>query len=103
MKASRKQKRVYELFVKAAGMQTSTNDGTVRELPFVFFRNPAEISSNDGSRVAGVKLEKTILQGGFFTPQHIMDLDEIHEKRALCMLIIHIDQYDLNSSFPFRT
>lgn len=65
MKVSRKHKRVYELFVKAAGLQPSTNLGTGgRELPFVFFRNPAEIlSSSDGARVAGVKLEKTILQG----------------------------------------
>lgn len=83
MKASRKQKRVYELFVKAAGMQTSTNDGTVRELPFVFFRNPTEILSNDGSRVAGVKLEKTILQGGFLTSQPIMDVDEYMKASSL--------------------
>lgn len=65
MKVSRKHKRVYELFVKAAGSQPSTNHVIGdRELSFVFFRNPTEIlQSSDGARVAGVKLEKTVLQG----------------------------------------
>lgn len=85
MKVSRKHKRVYELFVKAAGSQHSTNRGTGGgELPFVFFRNPAEIlSSSDGARVAGVKLEKTVLQGGFLTFQLILDVNGDMNARSL--------------------
>lgn len=65
MKLSRSHKRVYELFVKAAGLKPSANHGTGgRELTFAFFRNPAEIlPAGDDARVAGVKLEKTVLQG----------------------------------------
>lgn len=65
MKASRSHKRVYELLVKAAGSKLPVHNGSGgRELLFVFYRNPAEIlSSDDGARVAGVKLEKTVLQG----------------------------------------
>ena len=67
MKASRKSKRVYELFVKAAAQNPSASLNTgSRELPFVFFRSPtALLPSKNGVRVAGVKLEKTILKGMF--------------------------------------
>jgi adrenodoxin-NADP+ reductase len=65
MKKSRSHKRVYELFSKAARVEPMTSFETGgRELAFVFFRNPtAFLPSQDGSRVAGVHLEKTILQG----------------------------------------
>lgn len=65
MKASRTHKRVYELFCKAAALKPSSSFETGgRELPFVFLRNPiALLPSEDGVRVAGVKLEKTVLQG----------------------------------------
>ncbi|CAK9207381.1 unnamed protein product [Sphagnum troendelagicum] len=65
MKKSRSHKRVYELFSKAARAEPMTSFETGgRELSFVFFRNPtAFLPSQDGSRVAGVHLEKTILQG----------------------------------------
>lgn len=71
MKASRKSKRVYELFGKAAAQNPSANlNRGGRELSFVFFKSPtALLPSEDGVRVAGVKLEKTILQGMYDVPQ----------------------------------
>jgi hypothetical protein len=78
MKLSRSHKRVYELFVKAAGLKPSENHGTGgRELTFAFFRNPAEIlPPGDDARVAGVKLEKTVLQGDFLIFHLIVDVNK---------------------------
>lgn len=86
MKVSRSHKRVYELFVKAAGVKPSTNHGAGgRELFFVFFRNPAEIlPSSDGARAAGVKLEKTILQGDYFIFRLILNLNKIMNSSSVC-------------------
>ena len=84
IKVSRSHKRVYGLFVKAAGLKPSTNQGAGgRELSFVFFRNPAEIlPSSDGARVGGVKLEKTVLQGDFLILHLILDVKRTRMKTS---------------------
>lgn len=88
MKVSRSHKRVYELFVKAAGVKPSTNHGAGgRELFFVFFRNPAEIlPSSNGARAAGVKLETTILQGEKGNLQRAVGTEEYED--VSCGLIL---------------
>ncbi|ONK54746.1 uncharacterized protein A4U43_UnF12030 [Asparagus officinalis] len=61
LKNTRIQRRVYELFAKAA---TSAPHPAVdqRELHFVFFRKPESFLSSDGCNVSGVRLEKTCLK-----------------------------------------
>lgn len=64
-KKNRTKKRVYELFCKAAKskpcQEFSAHD---RDLHFVFFRKPERfLPSIDQRKVAGVRLEKTILKG----------------------------------------
>ncbi|XP_020276675.1 NADPH:adrenodoxin oxidoreductase, mitochondrial isoform X1 [Asparagus officinalis] len=61
LKNTRIQRRVYELFAKAA---TSAPHPAVdqRELHFVFFRKPERFLSSDGCNVSGVRLEKTCLK-----------------------------------------
>ncbi|KAG0610595.1 hypothetical protein M758_7G077800 [Ceratodon purpureus] len=88
MKVSRSHKRVYELFVKAAGLKSSTSHGIGdRELPFLFFKNPVEIlPSSDGARVAGVKLEKTVLQGEKGNPQRAVGTGEFED--VSCGLVL---------------
>lgn len=64
MKASRIHKRVYDLLCKAAQPKLSVPKlGLDRELHFLFYRQPAKfLVSEDGQRIAGVQLEKTVLQ-----------------------------------------
>eukprot|EP00249_Psilotum_nudum_P006320 c19634_g1_i2 orf=824-1510(+) len=63
MNASRVHKRVYELFCKASHSRPSTAM-MGHELHFKFFRQPIMfLCSSDEQRVAGVRLEKTSLEG----------------------------------------
>ncbi|MCO5568897.1 hypothetical protein L7F22_022599 [Adiantum nelumboides] len=64
MKASRIHRRVYDLLCKAAQPKASVPIiGSKKELHFKFFRQPVKfLASEDGQGVAGVQLEKTVLQ-----------------------------------------
>ncbi|KAI5084724.1 hypothetical protein GOP47_0000893 [Adiantum capillus-veneris] len=64
MKASRIHRRVYDLLCKAAQPKASVPlIGSKKELRFIFFRQPVRfLASEDGQGVAGVQLEKTVLQ-----------------------------------------
>lgn len=64
MKASRIRRRVYDLLCKAAQPKASVpNLGSNKELHFVFYRQPAKLLAlENGQGVAGVQLEKTVLQ-----------------------------------------
>lgn len=64
MKKSRSHKRVYELFCKAAAGASAPLVKKAHQLQFSFFRSPvALLPSHNGDRLAGVRLEKTFLQG----------------------------------------
>ncbi|KAF5735046.1 NADPH:adrenodoxin oxidoreductase mitochondrial [Tripterygium wilfordii] len=62
---NRIQKRVYELLSKAASSGSSQPNPCQRELHFVFFSKPDRFLESDDSsgHVAGVHLEKTVLEG----------------------------------------
>ncbi|KAJ6799356.1 NADPH:adrenodoxin oxidoreductase, mitochondrial isoform X1 [Iris pallida] len=64
LKNSRIQRRVYELFSKAAATSRSPDPtGVQRELHFLFFRKPDRfLPSDSGCSVGGVRLEKTCLK-----------------------------------------
>uniref|UniRef100_A0A7N0RE99 NADPH:adrenodoxin oxidoreductase, mitochondrial n=1 Tax=Kalanchoe fedtschenkoi TaxID=63787 RepID=A0A7N0RE99_KALFE len=63
MKNSRINRRIYELLSKAAQSGTQSAAPGQRELHFVFFRKPESFLASNvgGSKVVGVKLEKTML------------------------------------------
>lgn len=65
MKNSRIQRRVYELLAKAAASGPPHSDAGRRELHFVFFRKPEKFLSSVDKKghVAGVRFEKTVLEG----------------------------------------
>lgn len=71
MKASRIHKRVYELLCKAAQPKPSLPTlGLNTELHFMFYRQPVKfLASENEQGVAGVRLEKTILQADAGTGQ----------------------------------
>eukprot|EP00250_Pteridium_aquilinum_P011194 c19895_g1_i1 orf=61-1560(+) len=64
MKASRIHKRVYDLLCKAAQPKAAVhNVGVNKELHFLFYRQPAKFLARvDGQGVAGIQLERTVLQ-----------------------------------------
>ncbi|URE11066.1 NADPH adrenodoxin oxidoreductase, mitochondrial [Musa troglodytarum] len=64
LKASRIQRRVYDLLCKSATSHQGHDFAGQQELHFIFFRKPDEfLPSEDQSRVEGVRLEKTCLKG----------------------------------------
>ncbi|XP_065043316.1 NADPH:adrenodoxin oxidoreductase, mitochondrial-like isoform X4 [Musa acuminata AAA Group] len=63
LKASRIQRRVYDLLCKSATSHQGHDFAGQRELHFIFFRKPDKfLPSEDQSRVGGVRLEKTCLK-----------------------------------------
>ncbi|CAL9119356.1 unnamed protein product [Musa textilis] len=63
LKASRIQRRVYDLLCKSATSHQGHDFAGQQELHFIFFRKPDEfLPSEDQSRVEGVRLEKTCLK-----------------------------------------
>lgn len=65
VKNSRIQRRVYELLAKAAASGPPHSGAGRRELHFVFFRKPEKFLSSVDKKghVAGVRFEKTVLEG----------------------------------------
>ncbi|WVZ76894.1 hypothetical protein U9M48_024815 [Paspalum notatum var. saurae] len=69
---SRIQRRVYELLSKAASAHKDNNYKDQKELHFVFFRRPTRfITSENGSKVGAVQLEKTALKGDEVTGKQV--------------------------------
>ncbi|CAL9119354.1 unnamed protein product, partial [Musa textilis] len=63
LKASRIQRRVYDLLCKSATSHQGHDFAGQQELHFIFFRKPDKfLPSEDQSRVEGVRLEKTCLK-----------------------------------------
>ncbi|XP_022147042.1 NADPH:adrenodoxin oxidoreductase, mitochondrial [Momordica charantia] len=65
VKNSRIQRRVYELLAKAAASGPPHSGTGLRELHFIFFRKPEKFLSlvDKKDHVAGVRFEKTVLEG----------------------------------------
>ncbi|GLJ30202.1 hypothetical protein SUGI_0597560 [Cryptomeria japonica] len=82
MKKNRSQKRVYELFSKAAGSLTCRQISNFKlDLHFVFFKQPEIfLPTIDQRKVAGVRFEKTVLKGDDATGrQYAMGTGEFEE------------------------
>eukprot|EP00252_Welwitschia_mirabilis_P012047 TRINITY_DN26790_c0_g1_i1.p1 TRINITY_DN26790_c0_g1~~TRINITY_DN26790_c0_g1_i1.p1 ORF type:complete len:482 (-),score=111.44 TRINITY_DN26790_c0_g1_i1:39-1484(-) len=103
MERSRSKKRVYELFCKASKEHASSKSFSEKKLHFVFFRKPERfLSSICESKVAGIRLEKTVLKGDDSSGhQSAIGTGEFEEIE--CGLVLKSIGYKarLDDEFPF--